>query len=350
MRAVRLHGPRDLRVEDVPSPPPPGPGDVQIRVSAVGICGSDLHAYRSGGIADAVARSPLVLGHEFAGRVAAAGQGALDGNGAVLHRNTLVAVDPAQPCGQCERCRMGDPNLCLQLRFCGLAPDDGALCELINIPGSTCFPLPDAIDAAAGAMLEPLGVALHAIRLAKVKAGNTVSVHGAGPIGLLIVRLARLVHAEPVFVTERLPWRLQKAADEGAVPVSGDRQSRVVTILEATAGRGVDVAVEAGWADVLVQEAIDVVRPGGRVVLVGIPHEDTLSINHSVARRKGLTLLFSRRMAFTYPHAIRLVENGTVNVRGLISHRFTLDHTPEAFALNDRYEHDVLKVMITPET
>lgn len=348
MKAAQIHGPRNVRVGEIEAPPTPGPGIIQIHVRAVGLCGSDLHTYREGRIGNTTVQAPLVLGHEFAGVVHAVGRDALDGTGRPLREGVLVAVDPAQPCGTCELCREGHPNLCLHLRFCGLYPDDGALCEFINVPASTCFPLPESLDAPAGAMLEPLGVAMHALHLAAVRPGQSVSVHGAGPVGLLIIQLARLSGADPIFVVERLPWRLEKAREYGAIPLYEGDVAVSEQILALTAGRGVDVAVEAGWAGELVQQALDAVRFGGRLILVGIPDDDVFTMRHSTARRKGLTLLFSRRMKFTYPAAIAHVRKGEVDVASLITHRLPLTDTPAGFALNERYEDGVIKVMILP--
>jgi len=350
LKAARLYGPRDLRVEDVADPPAPPQGEVQIRVEAVGLCGSDLHTYREGRIGGTAVEAPWTPGHEFAGVVHRAASGLRDGNGEPLGEGMLVAVDPSRPCGACELCLQGHPNLCLHLRFCGLFPDDGALSELINVPASTCFRLPEGIDPVAGAMLEPLGVAIHAVRLGGIKAGQSVSVHGAGPIGLLVIQYARRAGANPIFVVERLPWRRKRAVAFGAVPVSDGTGSPVDQILSLTNGRGVDVAIEAGWAGELVQQALDATRFGGRVVLVGIPDDDTLTMRHSTARRKGLTLMFSRRMKFTYPEAIQSVQKGEVDVTSLITHRFPLSAAAKAYSLNESYGEDVVKVMVLPDS
>jgi L-iditol 2-dehydrogenase len=333
-------------MDQIPEPSPPGPGEATVRVRSVGICGSDLHTYLDGRIGETDVRSPLVLGHEFAAVVERVGPDAVDGTGEPLREGARVAVDPAQPCGRCEMCERGHPNLCLRLHFCGLFPDDGALRERMNVPARTCFPLPPAIDDDAGALLEPLGVAIHAANLSRIRAGDAVSVHGAGPIGLLTVQVARLAGANPVFAVERLPWRLALAERFGAIPIDPAHGDPAVQIQKATRGRGVDIAFESGWAGELVQECAETSRPGGRVILVGIPADDRCTLKHSTARRKGLTFLFSRRMKHTYPWSIELVEKGRVDVLSLVSHRLPLEKAPEAFALNANYEQDVVKVMI----
>lgn len=347
MTAVRLHGPEDLRVEQLPHPGPPQPGDVLLRVTAVGICGSDLHSYKDARIGDNVLAGPLILGHEFAGVVEAIGNGtALDGEFKPLKVGARVAVDPAQPCWQCEMCEQGHPNLCLNLHFCGSYPDPGSLSQWMHMPARTCFPIPDSMDGATAALLEPLGIAVHAIDLAKIRVANSVAILGAGCIGLSILKLARLSGADPIFVSDKFPWRLAVAERLGAIPINCDQVDPVRVVLEATAQRGVDVAIEAAWADHSVQQLADMARLGGRLVIVGISEADEISFKHSTVRRKGLTIRLARRMKHTYPRSIHLVESGLLNLADLVSHRFPLARAPEAFAMNLAYQDEVVKVMI----
>ena len=313
MLAARLHGPHDIRVEEVPVP---SQGEVLVHVHATGICGSDLHTYLNGRIGDTQLEAPLILGHEFAGMRLDTGQ--------------RVAIDPAQPCHQCDLCQRGHPNLCRRMHFCGLFPDDGSLAEYICVPASTCFPIPDSMDFASAALLEPLGVALHATDLAKIQAGDRVAVLGAGPIGLLLLQTAKLAGAREVYAVDPHPWRLKLAAKFGSVVLPAE----------------VDICFEAAWGAEAIEHAMEITRPGGRVVLVGIPSEDRCAFRHSLARRKGLTILFSRRMKHTYPRAIHLVESGQVDLLGLISHRFPLAQTATAFALNAAYQNNVVKIIL----
>ncbi|HTS18640.1 MAG TPA: alcohol dehydrogenase catalytic domain-containing protein [Verrucomicrobiae bacterium] len=329
MLAARLYGARDVRVEPVPQPGRPGPGDVLLRVSATGICGSDLHTFADGRIGDTVPKSPIVLGHEFSGVIEAFGSGVEN-----LRVGARVAVDPAHPCHHCDLCEEGHPNLCRRLHFCGLYPDDGSLREFMIVPARTCFPVPDSLDDESAALLEPLGVALHATDLAKIRVGDRVAILGAGPIGLLLIQTAKLAGAAEIFVRDPLPWRLALAMRFGAKPLPVRAE--------------VDIAIEAAWGGNAIEQTIDLARPGGRVLIVGIPSEDRCSFQHSTARRKGLTVVFSRRMKHTYPRAIQLVASGRVDVRSLVTHRFTLRQTAEAFALNAGYKDKVVKVIITP--
>ena len=317
MKVARLHSVGDLRLHDEPRPTP-GPAETLVRVAAVGLCGSDLHWFGEAGIGDARLASPLVLGHEFAG-VTEAGQ--------------RVAVDPAIPCEQCEYCREGNPNLCTALYFAGQSADDGGLREWLAWPTRCLFPIPDSLSDADGAMLEPLGIALHAVDLGKVRVGMRVGVFGCGPIGLLVIQVARAAGAADVLVTERLPHRLDAARQFGAREWAPGREGEV------------DVAFECAGENGAVEDAIAAAKPGGRVILVGIPGEDRTTFTASVARRKGLTIKLSRRMKHTYPRAIRLVESGRVDVRSLVTHRFPLEKIMEAFAVAHRREG--LKVIVT---
>lgn len=319
MKSARLHAAGDIRLADEPMPLPEA-DETLVRVTAVGLCGSDIHWFHEGGIGETRIGHPLVLGHEFAG-VTANGQ--------------RVAVDPAIPCEQCEHCLEGNPNLCRNLYFAGTGTDDGGLREWLTWKTRVLVPLPDTLSDADGAMLEPLGVAIHAVDLGKVHVGMRVGVFGCGPIGLLVLQLARAAGAAEIFVTEPLPHRLEVANHYGAHEWDGKQE--------------VDVAFECAGNNAALQDAITAVRAGGRVILVGIPNDDETTFSASVARRKGLTLKLSRRMKHTYPRAIRLVERGAVDVRSLVTHHFPLGKIGEAFEVAERREG--LKVMIEfPQT
>ena len=347
MQVARLHGPKDIRIADEPAPPQPARGEVLLRVGSVGVCGSDLHLYETGRIGYTDAKSPFVLGHEFMGVVEALGMDELDGNHQPLQVGTRVAVDPAVPCWRCELCEAGHPNLCPHHYFYGLFPDDGALRERMIVSARNCFPMPDSLSDDCGPLLETLGIAIHAVDLAALRVGQSVAVLGAGPVGALIARLAVLAGAEPVIVTDKFDWRLRKACDWGARhAINVDREDPVAAVRELTGGRGVDVAIEAAWADHSVQQAADMARYGGRLVLVGIPPDDKLRLQHSVARRKGLTIMMSRRMKHTYPRAIALAAAGKVRLEELVSHRYPLAHAASAYADNAAYVDGAHKVIL----
>jgi L-iditol 2-dehydrogenase len=349
MKAARLYDKQDIRLDNVNEPPSPQAGEVLVRIGAVGVCGSDLHTYEDARIGDTAIGSPFILGHEFMGEVIAVGDNALDGHFQPLQVGQRVAVDPCTPCWQCEMCEQGHPNLCWNHTFYGLYPYDGALRECMIVGARNCFPMPDSISDAAGTLLETLGVAIHAIDLSKLKIANSVAVIGCGPVGMLILRLAKLAGAAPLYAFDKFDWRVQKALDWGADAAwSVDKVDAVKMINDVTHGRGVDVVIEAAWSDKSVQMAADMARYGGRLVMVGIPGDDNLQFKHSVARRKGLTIMMSRRMKHTYPRAIALATSGQLDLDNLVSHHMPLDETPQAFAMNYAYEPEVHKIVIYP--
>ncbi|MFT2722075.1 alcohol dehydrogenase catalytic domain-containing protein [Deinococcus sp. A31D244] len=323
-----------------PRPPTlPAPGEVTVQVRAVGICGSDIHMFQDGRIGTSEILSPLVLGHEFMGEVTWAAPGARDGTGQPLHAGTRVAVEPHVACGHCRSCREGHPNLCPDHTFMGVYPRDGALQPTLNVPAHNTFILPDTVTDTGGVMLEPLGVALHALRLGHVRVGDRAAVVGAGPIGLLLTQLLHLNGVSALHVTEPLPWRRALAAELGA-----DSTAPGFTDDHDSA---YDVVFEAAWADSSVQDAARLARPGARVVLVGIPGDDGLRVQHSLVRRKGLSLILSRRMAHTYPEATALVASGQLDVDRLVSHVFPLEQVQEAFEQHATYRPGVIKIMIS---
>lgn len=316
MIAVRIHATGDVRLHEEPMPIP-NADETLVRVTAVGLCGSDLHWFSQGSIGDARLDKPLVLGHEFAG---------------VTESGQRVAVDPAIACEQCESCRAGNPHLCRALRFAGHGSNDGGLREWVAWETRCLVPIPDALSDADAAMLEPLGVAIHAVDLGKLRVGMRVGIFGCGPIGLLTLQVARVAGAGEIFVTEPLPHRLAAAKHFGAREWDGVQE--------------LDVVFECAGAQGAVDDAVNAVKPGGRVILVGIPDDDETSFNASTARRKEVTLQLSRRMKFTYPRAIRLVESGLVDVRSFVTHRFPLENIADAFATAQQREG--IKVLIEP--
>ena len=345
--AARLYGPGDLRVETVPHPGDPPPGHVLLRVEVVGVCGSDLHAYRHAPSVENGPATPLILGHEFAGVVQGVGAGAVDGEGRPLRIGTRVAVDPAHSCGKCEWCKRGDPNLCPHIDFFGLAPNDGALRTFLHAPAEDCFPVPAEMDATTATLLEPLGVALHTLDLAKLRLGESVAVVGAGPIGLCVLRLLTAGWAGSVLAADRLSWRAERAVQYGATAAFCNESTDIVAeVLNATDQRGVDVAIEVATGGEALQQAAEMLAPGGRLIAVGIDSDDRFQLRHSTARRKGLTIRMVRRMKHAYPRAIRLVQRSDVPWGDLVSHRFPLDRVADAFELNADYQDEVIKVMI----
>jgi len=278
-----------------------------------------------------------VPGHEAAGTVAGGPR-----------RGERVAIDPAITCGTCRACRSGYRNLCTRILFAGHGSQDGAMREYLAWPSDLLHPLPEALTGADGAMLEPLGVAIHAADLGHLRLGGSAVVAGCGPIGLLLIQVLRAAGAAWVAAFDPLPHRREAASRLGADLAADPAEARVPADLRELTGDGVDVAFEMAGTDGAVQLAMMAARPGGRVVLGGIPGDDQTRFQASVARRKGLTIAMVRRMNETYPRAIRLAAAGKIDLRSLLSHRFPLVQAADAFGAAAR--RDGLKVIVEPDS
>jgi L-iditol 2-dehydrogenase len=348
MKAACLHGVEDLRIDDISEARPPAANEAVIRVASVGVCGSDLHSYEDGRGSEGALKAPIILGHEFSGTVTAVGEGARDGEGNPLKVGQRVAVEPALACWYCDKCEEGNPNLCRNLSFMGLAPEHGALREFLTVPSRNCFPIPEAMSFELAALLEPLGIAIHSNDLAKIRVGESVTVLGCGLIGLLIIQMARLSGANPIIAVDQHPWRLDAAKRCGADAVVNFKEENPVEAIQAlTNGRGTDIVFEAAWARESIAQAVEIADLAGTVMLVGIPtHDADVIFNHATARRKGLTLKMVRRMKNSYPRAIKLAMSDRLQLESLISHHFSLDQVADAFAMNSKYQDEVLKVVI----
>jgi L-iditol 2-dehydrogenase len=332
MRVARLHGAGDIRLSDEPIPSA-GDGMALVRVTAVGLCGSDLHWFTEAGIGDARLDTPLVVGHEFAGVI----------EGGPRH-GQRVAVDPAIPCRACDVCLTGDVNLCPSVVFAGHGGKDGALQQYVAWPAGLLHPLPATLSDADGALLEPLGVAIHAFDLGHVRVGAAVGVFGCGPLGLLLIQVARAGGATTVLASDPLAHRREAARRLGADLVVDPTDG--AALREVLRSTGVDTAFEVAGTDAAVDDAMLATRPGGRVVLAGIPDGDHTTFRASLARRKGLTIALVRRMKDVYPRALRLVASGAVDVTSLATHEYPLDQIGEALRI--AVAREGLKVVVRP--
>jgi L-iditol 2-dehydrogenase len=330
--AVRLTGPGTLEHVDLPLGDP-GDGEVLLKVLAVGLCGSDGHWYKEGGIGDADVGEGLVLGHEFVATIE---------TGPDAGRR--VAVDPAIPCLICDECVAGRPNLCLDLRFAG-HNIDGALRSHMAWPEWCLVPLPETLPDEQGVLLEPLGVALHAIDLAGPVDGLSLGVIGCGPIGLVLMAALRDLGAGRIVATDLLAHRLAVAAALGATDSVGPPEGTDPFV--AAGGTGFDVVFETAGDDIALQRALTATRPGGHVILVGIPDGDRTSFPASLARRKELTMTMCRRMLpGDLARAAVMAERGIPGLGSLVTHRYQLGSATEAFeTLVGRVG---VKVVVTP--
>jgi L-idonate 5-dehydrogenase len=329
MLSCVIHAAHDLRVEERKAPEP-GHGQVLVRLGAGGICGSDLHYYHDGGVADFRLREPLVLGHEVAGQIVATGPG-VD----ALKEGDRVAVNPAHYCGVCYQCRNGRVNLCPEVRFFGSASRfphvQGGFAEFFCAAEIQCIRLSTDIPFPVIACAEPLSVTLHAANQAGKLTGKRVLITGAGPIGLLLAVVARYAGAREIAITDRI-----QAPLEVAVHIGADRAVNVAEkpgLLQEIGKEigGFDVALEASGAPPALVDCVELVKPGSRIVQVGMLSSATVPLGRLVARE--LELVGTFRFADEFAEAVELLETGRINIDRLITEQVPLARAPEAFEL-----------------
>ena len=320
MKAAILHGPRDLRVERLRDPRPE-PGEVVVRMTAAGLCGTDYEIWSG---ARPVAY-PRIMGHELVGRVEATASDVTR-----VSPGDPVVVEPNYSCGHCPLCREGNRNLCLSRTTIGINAD-GGFAELVRVPARCCWRATAGAASDALLLAEPLAVVVRAVGRGEPKPGETAAIVGAGTLGLLALQVLRARGAK-VMVTSRSRRRFALASQLGADATHATPEGPLADAARQFAGReGVDLVVETAGTAEAVTHALELVRPGGRVVLTGLPHEPTSVSFFSVVRRE-ITLIGSMIYQDEFPEALRLVESGAVQTTPLITHRFGLDRIGEAFA------------------
>jgi L-iditol 2-dehydrogenase len=343
MKVLLLSKYRHLEVANLPVPKPQY-GEVLVRVAACGICGSDVHGYDG---TSGRRIPPIVMGHEAAGTIAAMGEGVKG-----LSEGDRVTFDSTIYCGTCSYCLRGEMNLCDQRQVLGVSCSDyrraGAFAEFVVVPSRTIYRLPDTIAFAEAAMLEAVAVAIHAVSLARISPDRSALVLGAGTIGLLIQQALRVAGCSRVYVADIDPTRLKLAKDLGATAILSAEADLVAQVQQLTGGIGVDIAFEAVGRNETVRAAIENVRKGGSVVLVGnITPEVTLPLQKVVARQ--IALQGSCASAGEYPRAIELMASGAINVKPLITAIAPLEEGPRWFERLYAREPNLMKVVLTPE-
>lgn len=331
----------DIRLEDQ-SVPEPGPGQVQLSMQHVGICGSDVHYWKHGCIGDFIVKAPMILGHEAAGMVSKLGPGVT-----TLSVGDRVAIEPGVPCKTCQDCKQGRYNLCPDMKFCATPPFHGNLARFYVHDADFCYKLPDHVSTEEGALLEPLSVGVHACKRAGVTLGSKVLICGAGPIGLVNLLTAKACGAAQVCITDLDQSRLDMAKKLGAdfplLVSSKDPKEMAAKIVEMFGGDRPEIAIECSGAPPSVKTAIFATRSGGCVVLVGMgPAEVSLPIVDAAVREVDIRGIF--RYVNCYPTALAMVASGKVDVKPLITHRFDLQDSIQAFETTARGEG--IKVMI----
>jgi threonine dehydrogenase-like Zn-dependent dehydrogenase len=332
VKAAVLHGPRDVRIETI-RPPEPQAGEVLIRVGVSGLCGTDFAIWTG----DRPVAYPRVMGHEFVGRVEAIGAGVTR-----ARVGDRVVVEPNYSCGTCALCDEGNRNLCLARTAVGIDVD-GCFAELARVPERCCWPAPVGVGDDDLSMTEPLAVVVRAVGRANMKPGESAAVVGGGTLGLLALQVLRGAGAR-VLVVSRSARRFALARELGADATHAVAGGGLEAAARTFSGReGVAVVVETAGTPDAVTHALTLVRPGGRVVLTGLPHAPTPVTFFGVVRRE-VTIVGSMIYQDEFPQAMRLVADGVVRTRPLVTHRFGLDALGAAFTAHAR--PDAIKVAV----
>jgi L-iditol 2-dehydrogenase len=342
MTIAELYGHRQFRLGEMQIPEP-APGEVQVRVKAIGICGSDVHYFSEGSIGDTPCIYPMVLGHEPTGEILKIGTGVTG-----LSIGDRAALEPALYCYHCEFCSTGHHNVCANMDFLSTPGNPGFFREYVNLPARNLLALPDNVSFEAGTLFEPLAVILHSIGLAQLRLGETAAVFGAGPIGLLTIAALKAAGAARVWAIEPISHRRDLAKLMGADAVIDPRQvDPVKEILKDTGKRGVDVAFDCVTKDDSVNQCLDVTRSAGRVVITGIPSEMQLKLNFHVIRRKEIVLHTVRRSNHEEGIGMRMMAEQPGKFAALVTHLRPMDKVQSSFEMLEKYEDGVGKVVLT---
>jgi L-iditol 2-dehydrogenase len=342
MKAAVLTGIRSMEIRDVPEPRLKSGADVLLKVEAVGVCGSDVHYYTQGRIGSQVVQYPFAVGHEMSATVAQIGHHVRR-----FKPGDRVAIDPAMPCGRCDQCRAGRPHTCRRIRFLGCPGQaDGCLSERLVMPEACCFPIRAKTTFEQAAFVEPLSIGVYAVTLAGEVRGKTVAVLGTGPIGLCVTLAARARRVKTIYATDLIPERLAAAGRAGADWTGNPRREDVVAAISKRVPLLLDVVFECCGQQEALDQAVQLLKPGGRLVIVGIPETDRVSFDIDLLRRREIAILNVRRQNECVQPALDLLERGKVNVDFMVTHRVSLDRVQEAFDRVAGYRDGVIKAMV----
>jgi L-iditol 2-dehydrogenase len=333
---------RELRILDEPEPVLSRAGDVLLRMDRVGVCGSDVHYYANGRIANQIVEYPATLGHESAATVMEIG--------AEVRRLKIgdrVAVDPALVCGTCDQCARGRVNTCRNLQFMGCpgqAP--GAVAEYRVLPAENCYPIPASMSLDAACLVEPLSVGLQAVRMGQVHPDMKIAILGAGPIGLSVLLSAKAAADCTVYMTDLLERRLEMAARMGADWSGNPDRQDVEAAVAQSEPAGLDLVFECSGNPACINQGLRMLGPGGTLVIVGIPSSPAVEFDVHRMRTWELSVKNVRRQVGCIEPAIRLLSSGQIDARPLITHRFGLAEIREAFELAADYRDGVIKAVL----
>lgn len=340
MRSIALTGTRKLKLREIPNPQLQPDKDVLLKIAEVGVCGSDIHYYKDGRIGDQIVKYPFMVGHECSAIVEAVGKSVTR-----VKPGDRVAVDPAIACMGCDQCMNEKFNRCRNQRFLG-CPDqmEGCLCEYIIMPAQNCFKIGDSMSLTQAALVEPLSIGIYAVELLKNKFPQAIGILGSGPIGLSVLVAAKFTGISTIFITDKIDERVQVAQNVGASWSGNPDKQDIVAII----GRNsLDAVFECCGDQQALDQAIELLKPGGELLIVGIPDSDRVSFDIHKLRRKEISIQNVRRQNHCIQTAIDLIENKQIDIDFMATHYFNFERTQEAFEMVAGYKNGIIKAMIT---
>ncbi|MDD4756507.1 MAG: alcohol dehydrogenase catalytic domain-containing protein [Prolixibacteraceae bacterium] len=343
MKKVVLTELRKMELIGVDVPQLMSPDDVKIRLLSIGVCGSDIHYYTEGRIGTQVVDFPFALGHECSGTIEETGSAVTN-----VKVGDLVVVDPAVHCGECDQCLSGRPHTCRNIKFLGCPGQlEGCLSDYIVMPSFTCYPVTGKLNPVQAALIEPFTIGVYTVRQAQLPDTSVSTViFGAGPIGLSILMKLLADGVKNTGIIEPLDYRLKRAGEMGAGYLINPYRDDVEAKVTEREKLLVDVAFEASGKQDAVNNAVKILKPGGKLVLVGIPPLGQYTFDMDLMRRKELTVINIRRQNHAVNEAIDLVASGKVDVERMVTHHFELDEASAAFDIVEGYKDGAIKVMI----
>jgi L-iditol 2-dehydrogenase len=342
MKSMMLTGIRQMEMREIAEPVIVDPLDVKIKMVVVGICGSDIHYYTQGRIGSQVVEYPFTVGHEGAGVVVQTGSKVKR-----VKPGDIVAIEPAMPCWECDQCLAGRHHTCRKLRFLGCPGQaDGCLSEYIVMPEESCFMLDGKLTADHGAISEPLAIGVYSVKNSIPLKGAKIGILGFGPIGMSVMLAARAKRASSFYITDKIDERLAIAKSEGALFTSNPLKEDIVKQILEKEPLALDVVFECCGQQEAFDQAVDLLKPGGKLMVVGIPEFETWSMNVEKTRRKEITVQFVRRQVDCVEPSLEMMKKGEIVVSNMITHRFPFNSTREAFDLVAAYNDGVMKAMI----
>lgn len=342
MKAMVLTGIRQMEMMEWPDPMISKDTDVLLKLEAVGVCGSDIHYYSTGKIGSQVVQFPYPVGHESGGTVVKVGDAVT-----AVKPGDRVAIEPAISCGKCDQCLEGRPNTCRNINFLGCPGQiDGCLSEYLVMPEECCFLIPDHMSFAEAAISEPLAIGVYAVKQSIPMKGAKVGILGFGPIGMSVLLPAKAYGADTFYVTDKIDDRLQLAREVGASWTGNPEKIDVAEAINMEEKMQLDVVFECCGQQDAIDNALEILKPGGKLMLIGIPEEDALCFKMDLMRRKEITVVNVRRQIHCVQEALDLIADGRVDVSRMTTHNYSFKETKAAFDLVEGYQDGVMKAMI----